>query len=120
MTIQFIEEIQEYVLFLNVSNLVSGVNQIKITSQASNTTILDTTFTIGETNDRYTRIDFEIPQIQEEHLNSIADYTVIVDEVVQDTGIIKVTTIPGGGTYTQNYVSNNEERQSKIYYRPNY
>ena len=122
MTIEFIEENLTYSLYLNVSNVSSGTSQtLLVSSQASNTEILNVDFTIGVTNDRYTRIDFTIDsEIPTKHLNSMADYFVIIDGQTIDQGILKITTNPGGATYTENYISNNENRQSKVYYRPQY
>ena len=120
MTIQFNEGDLNYSLYLNVANVSSGATQtLLVSSQASNDEILNVPFTIGNTNDRYTRIDFTIDaEIPAKHLNSMADYSVIIDDATIDEGILKITTNPGGGTYTQNYISNNETRQSKVYYRP--
>lgn len=122
MTIQFNEQTLTYSLYINVSNVVPGSSQtLLVTSQASNTDILNVDFTIDITNDRYTKIDFTIDaEIPSKHLNSIANYTVIIDGNIIDEGILKITTNPGGGTFTQNYISNNEFRESKVYYRPNY
>ena len=122
MTIEFIEGDLNYSLYLNVANVTSGASQtLLVSSQASNDEILNVDFTISSTNDRYTRIDFTIDaEIPTQHLNSMADYFAIIDGQTVDQGILKITTNPGGGTYTQNYISNNETRQAKVYYRPEY
>lgn len=122
MTIQFTEGTIGYSLYLNVANVSSGVTRtLQIVSQYSNTDIIDTTFTIAVTNDRYTRIDFEIPlDLPTKHLNQIANYIVTIDSQLVDQGVLKLTTEPGGGQFTQDYISNNENRQAKVYYRPEY
>ena len=122
MTIQFNEETLNYSLYLNVANVAEGtVQTLNISSQASNTDILSVPFTISTTNNRYTQIDFTIDvTISPKHLNSMANYQVIIDGNIVDQGIIKITTNPGGGDFTINYISDNETRQSKVYYRPEY
>lgn len=122
MTIEFIQGALNYSLYLNVANVSPGVTQtLQITSQASNTEILSVPFTIDTTNDRYTKISFEIAvDLPAKHLNSVANYAVLINDALIDQGIIKIVTNPGGTTYTENYISTNETRQSKVYYRPEY
>lgn len=122
MTIEFTENVFDYSLFLNIAQVGASIDQrLIVSSQASNTEILNVPFNIGVSNGRYTRIDFTIPtDIPAKHLNSMANYNVTIAGETIDEGILKITTNPGGGTYTQNYISNNETRQAKVYYRPEY
>lgn len=120
MTLKLEDGTNLYNLAFNLQN-VAGSWTLSLKSQLSHTNILDAvSLTILETNDRYTEFSFEIPDgLPEEHKNGIYDYTV-TNGYTTETGLLKLITGSGGGTGTTPYVSDNEDREATIYYRPNY
>jgi len=67
-------------------------------------------------NDRYAEIEVTFPaDFKDKHYNgyytwSIGDYS----------NIVKIITQPGGDDGKVEYISNNEERDAEVFYRPNY
>jgi len=50
----------------------------------------------------------------------MGNYTITKDGSVIDSGSLKLIYSPGGGTGTQSYISDNENRQADVFYRPAY
>jgi len=81
--------------------------------------------------DRYTRwyVDTsQIPNFNEQHRDGFYQFVVTppfgpTDKPtvgVQQQGLIKLIFDNGGSINTENYISNNEQRESDTYFRPNY
>lgn len=127
MTIKFTEGTTIYNLFFNVGNISTSLNapgnsrELKIISQWSNTAILEVPFTITVGNSRYFGIEFPIDvDFPKKHKNGMYNYEVIINNEIIDSGILKIVTNPGGEEFTESYTSNNENRATKVYYRPEY
>lgn len=73
-------------------------------------------YTVVAQNDRYAQVDVTfVASFKDKHYNgyytwSIGDYS----------DIVKIITQPGGDTGKVEYISNNEERDAEVFYRPNY
>jgi hypothetical protein len=50
----------------------------------------------------------------------MANYKVYQDGGLLDSGSLKLIYSPGGGTGTQDYISDNENREAVVYYTPDY
>ena len=103
----------------NQSNL-SGDFQLKITSQYSQeVTTWDLTL-IG-TNDRYSEFTLTFTEEQRKaHKNGIYNYTLVQSTTELESGLLKLVIEDGGSYDTVKYVSNNEDREATVYYRPEY
>lgn len=89
-----------------------------MTSEYSQTPIIsaETQVTLVTQNDRY--MEFFIPvdvTFKDKHTNGYYYWTLGPYE-----GFVKLITNPGGDMGTTDYVSNNENRESTVYYRPNF
>jgi hypothetical protein len=116
-----------YNLYFNLSNEVIGIGSLdwrfRLKSQHSNLYTLDTQVLIDETNSRYTKFTLEIPSdMPEKHLNGIYDYELedYANGIMIETGLLKLISGSGGTMDTQSYVSDNENNENEVYYRPNY
>ena len=120
MTLKLTDGINLYNLAFNLQN-VTGSWTLSLRSQLSHTNIIDeAAMTTVSTGDRYTEFSFIIPDgLPEEHKNGIYEYT-ITNGTDSETGLLKLITGSGGTTGTQAYVSNNEDREATVYFRPNY
>ena len=86
-------------------------------------------------NKRYTKwfvdhVTFD-PDFNDQHRNGYYQYAVVVDPFnnppeepnpgqTKAQGLIKLIFDPGGEMDTKPYISNNEQRESDTYFRPNY
>lgn len=94
---------------------------IEVKSQLSNDLMFNRPMNFIQGNERYCSFEFLLPSVEGlEHKNSMCDYTVFQDGIVIDTGSLKLIYSPGGGTGTQAYISDNEDREGVVYYRPAY
>ena len=119
MTITFDTETNDYSLFVNGE--YGFANRIEFISMYSNTVLLDMPATIYTSNARYTQLDFTIPSdFAEKHVEGIYKYIVYTDLEVLAQGVISIITEPGGDTGTDPYISNNEDREAQVFYRPQY
>jgi len=86
---------------------------------------------VYKNRDRYTRwfVDTsQIPNFDQEHRDGFYQFVVSVpfgptDKPtvgVAEQGLIKLIFENGGSYNTENYISNNEQRESDTYFRPNY
>ena len=74
-------------------------------------------------NSRYTELEVQFPTtFKDEHKNGIYYYTIQNDDTIFEKGYCKIVTEPGGSNGAVAYDSGiqTEERQSVVYYRPNY
>ena len=89
-----------------------------LTSEYSQTPLIDSSNTIFLTteNERYLEFTVGVPAtFKDKHTNGYYSWT-----LGPYNGFVKLITQPGGDLGTTDYVSNNEERESTVYYRPNY
>lgn len=79
------------------------------------------TLTLVQSNDRYS--EFELTFIEAErkaHINSVYDYELQQDGVVIESGLLKIVVQDGGSFNEVQYISDNEDREADVYYRPEY
>lgn len=112
-----------YELSTNVVGVPSGNYTLTINSQWSNRPVIQVETDPILTNDRYTKWSFSLTVDEgDKHYNGMGDY-IITEDISGDTivsGSMKLIYSPGGGTGTQAYVSNNENREADVFYRPAY
>lgn len=101
--------------YINNPGTITGDFSLK--SQYSQEVIYTTSsYTVATSNDRYAQIVVDMPaDFKDKHYNgyytwSIGDYS----------DIVKIITQPGGDDGKVEYISNNEERDAEVFYRPNY
>jgi len=102
--------------YINNPGTITGDFSLK--SQYSQEVIYTTPgYSIEEQNSRYAKILIDnLPaDFRDKHYNgyytwSIGDYS----------DIVKIITQPGGDDGKVEYISNNEERDAEVFYRPNY
>jgi hypothetical protein len=101
----------------------------EMTSEYSQTPIINPQYqapqsTLVTENERYMQftvnVNFEDPNFKDKHTNGYYSWTLGPANAVIYSGFVKLITDPGGDLGTVDYVSNNEERESTVYYRPNY
>ena len=77
-----------------------------------------------EQNDRYSTIEITFPiDFKDEHKNGVYYYSIKDSEdTLYEAGYVKIITEPGGGNGITNFTSTpeTENRESDVYYRPNY
>lgn len=111
----------QFDLYVNTPNIPLGDINVDIVSQYTNDALVTTTSSVTDSNDRYSTISVFLEEaIADQHYNGIYEYKVYSNENIYDEGYLKIITTPGGGTGTQAYQSNNEDRQAKVIYRPSY
>lgn len=74
-------------------------------------------------NDRFSKSTFLTvpPTAPKEHLNGIYVARLYSDRLGESyEQVVKIITSPGGNTGTTPYISNNEDRQAIVYYKPEY
>jgi hypothetical protein len=74
-------------------------------------------------NARYTELELTFPEgFKDEHLNGIYYYSIQNETEVFEKGLVKIITQPGGDIGAIEYISptETENRESVVYYRPNY
>lgn len=119
MTITFDTTKTVYDFYLN--GQFSFADRIEFRSMYSNTPLFDLPATIITANTRYTQLEFTMPSdLNEKHIEGIYEYIVYGNGVLIDTGVVKVITQPGGSTGTEPYISTNEDREAKVYFRSSY
>lgn len=102
-----------------INNPGPNINDAPFTlrSQYSQEVIFtDTQADVGG-NQRYATVVVNVPSdIKDKHLNGY--YTWTLGDFYSD--IVKIITKPGGDEGKVEYISNNEERDAEVFYRPNY
>ena len=120
------------IVYWNIANLEGigdGLNhdwKLAFKSQWSNTVIYEAP-SIGNlgitTNDRYTRCTFLTigEGLADQHINGIYEARLYNDVLgLEYKQLIKIITSPGGSTGTKPYISDNEDREAIVYYKPEY
>tara|TARA_R100000541_G_scaffold58432_1_gene69683 strand:- start:595 stop:960 length:366 start_codon:yes stop_codon:yes gene_type:complete len=82
-------------------------------------------FTRIQKNARYSTIEISFPvDFKDEHKNGVYYYSIKSneDDTEYENGYIKIITDPGGALNQQAYIApaETENRESVVYYRPNY
>lgn len=75
------------------------------------------------TNDRYTRVTFltVTEDLADRHINGIYEAELYNETFgLSYKQLVKLITSPGGSTGTKPYISDNEDRQAIVYYKPEY
>ena len=101
---------------------INGVVSFVLKGQYSKT---DEVFpaTISIQNDRYTELELTFPSdFKDQHKNGIYYYTIQNTTTVFEKGLVKIITEPGGGNGAIEYTSTPEleNRESEVFFRPNY
>lgn len=124
MTLKFYTGDLFYSITFDIPNAMTGGQwKLDLTSQLSNTLWKSIDLSLQETNRRYTQFTFTIDNATTlEHINGIYNYEVYNTDAptVIYSGLMKVVSGEGGTMGTTAYVSNNEDREAVVYYRPNY
>tara|TARA_R110002124_G_scaffold215889_2_gene381749 strand:- start:759 stop:1118 length:360 start_codon:yes stop_codon:yes gene_type:complete len=119
MTITFNNTDLTYNFFINGDFPLA--NGLKFMSMHSNTPLFDVDATVLIANTRYSQLEFTLSElIGLKHVEGIYRYIVFEDGVSVQEGVVKVFTTPGGTTGTEPYISNNEDREATVFYRPQY
>lgn len=96
----------------------------RLTSQLSHQTNEMIPVDVIFTNSRYTELEVTFPiGFGAEHKNGIYNYEISsTNGLFVTNGLVKIVCEPGGAADITNYESTpaTEERQAKVYYRPNY
>ena len=108
--------------FASNNTAISGTVSFILTSQFSKQdTIIPATILVN--NDRYTELELAFPiEFKNEHKNGVYYYTIQNEDTVFEKGLVKIITEPGGDNGAIEYTSTQEteNRESVVYYRPNY
>ena len=124
MTLKFTTGTTSYSITFDIENASAGGQwKLDLSSQLSNTLWKSYDLTLQTTNRRYTEFTFTVDNATTlEHINGIYNYEVYNTDAptVIYSGLMKVVSGDGGTTGTTAYVSNNEDREAVVYYRPNY
>ena len=116
-----INQSNTFEMTVNQPNVSSTGTAITVRSQHSNDTLFFSAVSIVETNDRFTTVTCTLPtDFYKQHYNGIYEYELEANAEVVDTGLVKIVTQPGGDFGKSEYISNNEDRQAKVIYRPSY
>jgi len=127
MTLEIIQWNTNYEISVNMPN-ASGMSTwtMRIVSQLSNLpapgiSLPSIPLSLTTTNSRYTTFGFNLTSIAGAlHGNGMYDYIIYENGGEWDTGSLKLVFSPGGGTGTDPYLSNNENREAIVYYDPVY
>ena len=121
MTIKILQDQLTFEFAVDTPNIADTLCNFEIFSPFSNTTLLDLEATLIESNDRYSRFQCNVPvDLWDKHYNGMYTYILYKDSTIYDTGSFKLITQPGGDMGTHPHISDNENRQSQVVYRPNY
>lgn len=105
--------------YINNPSTLDGNADLVLKSQYSQNivlTIAAADWSIATQNNRYIEINATVPAtFKDEHQNGFYTWT-----IGNYSDIIKIITQPGGGTGEVEYISNNENREAEVYFRPNY
>lgn len=101
--------------YINNPGTITGDFSLK--SQYSQEVIYTTSsYTVTTSNDRYAQIVVDMPaDFKDKHYNGYYTWS-----IGGYSDIVKIITQPGGDDGKVEYISNNEERDAEVFYRPNY
>jgi hypothetical protein len=121
MTLNFNESNNILKLYWNYPNL-TGVGTLEFISLHSNLPLqLNLTDLTVSGNSRYSTSQFTVDasEISKEHFNGIYKAVLSIGDT-NYTQAVKIILTPGGDTGTVPYISNNEDREAVVYYKPEY
>lgn len=119
MTIRFNNTDLTYTFYINGDFPL--VDQLEFYSHYSNTTLFIAPCSVIQSNNRYTQLQFTLSTvIGANHVQGLYQYIAYNDSQVEAKGVVKVYTTPGGNNGTEPYISNNEDREAQVYFRPQY
>ena len=121
MTLNFNESSNILNLYWNYPNL-TGAATLEFISLHSNMPLqLNLTDLTVSGNARYSTSQFTIDgsEIAKNHFDGIYKAVLTIGDTIY-TQAVKIIATPGGNTGTTNYISNNEDREAIVYYKPNY
>ncbi len=104
------------------NTLITGDVSFVLTGQYSRTDEIIPAV-ISFQNSRYTELTLTFPaDFKNEHNNGVYYYTIKNTTDIFEKGLIKIVTQPGGDNGSIEYTSTpaTENRESKVYYRPQY
>lgn len=108
--------------FASNNTALTGTLSFVLTSQFSKQdTIIPATILIN--NARYTELELFFPiEFKDEHKNGVYYYTIQNETTVFEKGLVKLVTDPGGQNGAVEYIAptETENRESVVYYRPQY
>ena len=112
-------------IVMNQPNLDTTADyyRFKIVSQYSKQNLINQLVTVHTANDRYSSFNITITsQMLNEHTNGMYWYELerASNSALIEKGICKIITNPGGGTGFVEFVSNVDNREADVYFRPNY
>lgn len=122
----------QHKLYWNIPNLEESVGNpsyypwnLRFKSMHSNRYLdMDMTNVAVQSNDRYsvaTWISFAAPRPNDQHINGIYEAELYSEKLgLSYKQIVKIITSPGGTTGTKPYISDNEDREAIVYYKPEY
>lgn len=121
----FFNTVGQLSIIVNEPNLTTtaGFYRFKLQSQYSKKFLVNQTVTVHTTNDRYSSFNITIDNtLINSHTNGMYWYILekVSDSSLIEKGIAKVITSPGGGTDFVEFVSNVDNREADVYFRPNY
>jgi len=120
MTITILEDQLAFYIAIDTPNIQNDA-RLEVFSPYSNTVLFDQVATLIESNARFSRFVVDTPtDLWDKHYNGMYTYKVYDIENIYDTGSFKLITQPGGDMGTVAHISNNENRQATVVYRPNY
>ena len=101
--------------YINSPSTITGDFTLK--SQYAQDVIFTTSnYTVDVNNDRYAKITVTFPaDFKDKHYNGYYTWS-----IGSYSDIVKIITQPGGDDGKVEYISNNEERDAEVFYRPNY
>ena len=76
-----------------------------------------------EQNNRYSQIEITFPtDFKDEHRNGVYYYSIEAEGISYERGYVKIVTSPGGTNGSIPFTANpeTENRESKVFYRPQY
>lgn len=76
-----------------------------------------------EQNDRYSTLRIEFPtDFKDGHFNGVYYYSIENEGTLYEAGYVKIITEPGGSNGAVPFIANpeTENRESKVFYRPEY
>ncbi len=104
--------------YINNPGTTSTINDpFTLKSQYSQEVIYTVSgYDVQEQNERYAKIVVPFPaDFKDKHYNGFYTWS-----LGPFTDIVKIITQPGGDVGKEEYISNNENRDAEVFYRPNY
>lgn len=116
-----LNESNSFEFSFNTPNTATTGMYLKLTSEYSNEVLFDQLASDVVTNDRFTTLSISLDvALSSDHKNGIYKYEVYDSANLYDQGLVKLIITPGGDFGKREYISNNENREAKVIFRPSY